>query len=96
MPQKPKRNVKQVFNTHRLETGEEAEEECVEYTMFHKAAKEREPYRVDLHINEVQTSTALQLRSSMKKPARESLLENLRRIDRSRWEPLKTNVWGYR
>ena len=49
-------NSNKFENTHRLETSEEAEEECEEYTMFHLAAKEREPYRVDLQLNGVQTS----------------------------------------
>ena len=32
------------------------EEECEEYTMFHLAAKEREPYQVDLQLIGVQAS----------------------------------------
>lgn len=40
-----------------METTEEAEEEeCNEYTMFHMTAQEREPYRVQLQLNGVQTS----------------------------------------
>ena len=50
-------NSNKFGNTHRLlETSEETEEECEEYAMFHLAAKEREPYRVDLQLNGVQTS----------------------------------------
>ena len=65
-------------NTHHLETTDESgEEECEEYTMFHMTAKEREPYRVELQLNGVQTSmevdTGAALRSSTKKPTRESL-----------------------
>ena len=44
-------------NTHHLEaTDESGEEECEEYTMFHINAAEREPFRVELQLNGVQTS----------------------------------------
>jgi len=47
-------------NTHHLEaTDESGEEECEEYTMFHINAAEREPFRVELQLNGVQTSMEL-------------------------------------
>ena len=49
-----RRNGRKSGNTHHMETTEETEEE--EYTMFHMTTKKKEPCRVELNLNGVNTS----------------------------------------
>ena len=40
------------------------EEDVAEYTMFHVAAKEREPYRVEINLNGFSTSMEVDTRAA--------------------------------